>query len=81
MLSAVRKVRQSNGMGRDSGWGIWDKKVSLRRVAFEQGRVRGACLAEGMAKLEALRPEQAWYRKAVCDSRVAEHMGGGGPER
>lgn len=56
-------------------------KASLERVAFEQGRVRGACLAEGMAKLEALRPEQAWYRKAVCDGRVAEHMGGGGPER
>lgn len=27
VLSAERKVKQSKGLGRDSGWGIWDKMV------------------------------------------------------
>lgn len=74
MLSADRKVRQSNRLGRDSGWGVWDKMVReglCEGVAFEQGRIGRACQAEGRARLEALRQEQAWYRNAVPESRAA----------
>lgn len=41
------------------------------KVAFEQGRIGRACQAEGRARLEALRQEQAWYRNAVPESRAA----------
>lgn len=61
-------------MGRDSGRGIWDKMVReglYEDVAFEQGRVGRACQAEGRARLEALRQEQAWYRNTVCESGAA----------
>ena len=61
-------------MGRDSGWGIRDKIVReglCEEVAFEQGRVGRACQAEGRARLEALRQQQAWYRNTVRESRAA----------